>query len=149
MITYERVNANGPTGGIFMDVSLLLGQLSTNAEPLKIERFLQVCLQHNVFVARDDERLNRPVVGTATLVVIEQFVGKRGRVEDVIVDSGYRGKGIGRGLMEHLHAHAKVLNVLKLTLTSKPEREIANELYPRLGYKLARTNVYTIDLSGA
>ena len=147
MIFIERVNPMVQLGGIHLDVSLLLKQLSPNAEPLKIDRFLQVCLQQSVFVARDDERLNHPVVGMATLVTIEQLVGMRGRVEDVIVDKEYRGRGIAPELMGVLHEHAKKLGVTKLALTSRPEREAANELYLKLGYTRVETNVYIIDLS--
>jgi GNAT superfamily N-acetyltransferase len=141
------VNANGSVGGIHQDVSLLLGQLSPKAEPLKISRFLQICLQHSVFVARDDERLNVPAIGTATLAVTGLMTGTLSRISDVVVDQEYRRRGVATMLMKCAHERARVLNLDHLTLSCNPWREGAHELYLKLGYKRSEADIYAIDLS--
>lgn len=37
------------------------------------------------------------------------------------------------------------LKLNKTELTSNPKREVANQMYQKLGFKIRETNVYTID----
>jgi ribosomal protein S18 acetylase RimI-like enzyme len=96
-----------------------------------------------VVVASVDDRL----VATATLTLLVTLTdGLVGRVEDVIVSGTARGAGVGRQLMEALHAQARELGVAYLDLTSRPSREAANALYASLGYERRETNVYRLRL---
>jgi ribosomal protein S18 acetylase RimI-like enzyme len=90
-------------------------------------------------VAQDGRR----IVGIVTLYV-EQKVGKRtAYIEDVVVDGAYRGRGLGKQLMNALIAAARAQKVSSLHLTSNPKREAANLLYKKLGFTLRETNVYS------
>ena len=87
------------------------------------------------------------IVGTASLCILHQPTGTKGRIEDVVVSSEFRGQHIGRKLVEHLIAFArKEFSPIQLQLTSRPSREVANRLYLSLGFQPYETNVYKLTL---
>ena len=93
-------------------------------------------------VAKDGSR----IVGVATLYTIQK-VGKHiAHIEDVVVDSAYRGRGLGKKLIRTLIAEARKRKIKTLNLTSRPARIVANKLYKKLGFKLKKTNVYQFKL---
>jgi GNAT superfamily N-acetyltransferase len=95
-----------------------------------------------IVAEREDELL-----GTATLCVyVTLTTGVVGQVEDVIVTHRARGQRVGVRLMQELHRQASDLGCAYLQLTSRPNREIANHLYPSLGYDKRDTNVYPLRL---
>lgn len=97
-----------------------------------------------VVVALAADRL----VGVATLTLLVTLAdGLVARVEDVVVSPAARGAGLGRQLMEALHAEAHRLGVAYVDLTSRPSREAANALYASLGYERRETNVYRLRLN--
>lgn len=88
------------------------------------------------------------IIGTASLCVFDAPTGRKGHVEDVVVLSEYRGRGLGRQLLEHLIDYArKELVTVDLYLTSKPSRIAANALYRSLGFQTKETNVYKMIIS--
>jgi ribosomal protein S18 acetylase RimI-like enzyme len=87
-----------------------------------------------------------PIVGMLTLVIYRIPSGLNGHINDVIVDSQYRRKGIGRVLIERALILARDLKVIKVNLTSNPLRKAANQLYSKIGFQKRETNVYYIDL---
>jgi ribosomal protein S18 acetylase RimI-like enzyme len=129
------------------DVGELVEALSPGARRPSHHDLKRVCEAHKVIIANDTSIAREPIVGMATLVIIPQLVGLRGRVEDVARHPDYKGRGIGSGLMRKLHEVAIQHGVGKLTLSSQRHRVEANKLYPQMGYTLLDTNVYRIDLS--
>lgn len=98
------------------------------------------------FALRDGSK----IVGCASLCVFDSPTGRKAHVEDVVVASAYRGKGLGRRLLEHLLAFARTrLGPADIFLTSRPQRVAANELYRSLGFWQKETNVYTIKVNEA
>jgi len=95
-----------------------------------------------MIVVKDDDR----IVGMGTLYVITKIGEKFGFVEDVVVDSQYRGKGLGEKIMRAIIERAKKQNVYYLALTSRPERAAANKLYQKLGFEIKDTNIYRLYL---
>ena len=91
-----------------------------------------------LLVARDE----RGVVGTLTLVLFRIPTGVRAWIEDVVVDEGARGSGVGRSLNEAAMERALAAGAVSVDLTSRPSREDANRLYQRLGFSKRETNVY-------
>ena len=86
------------------------------------------------------------IVGMATLYMLVK-VGKHvGYVEDVVVDSRYRGQGLGAKLMQSLVAAARDKKLNALFLTSNAKREAANNLYTKLGFEIVETNPYKLRL---
>lgn len=72
--------------------------------------------------------------------------GLVGRVEDVVVSSQYRGRGLGRELMQSLIDIAKKEKLESLFLNSHPSRIPARKLYASLGFKLFDTGFFWMDL---
>ena len=118
----------------------LVPQLSSsNPPPLKAE--LQEIVDSDavrLLIARDE----RGVVGTLTLVLFRIPTGVRAWIEDVVVDEGARGSGVGRSLNEAAIALALAAGAVSVDLTSRPSREEANRLYQKLGFEQRETNVY-------
>jgi ribosomal protein S18 acetylase RimI-like enzyme len=82
------------------------------------------------------------IVGSLTLVIFHIPTGIRAWIEDVVVDSEARGKGVGEALNKFALAEAKRQGATTVDLTSRPSREVANRLYKRLGFEQRETNVY-------
>jgi len=123
----------------------LLAQLSPSVDALSDEVLAQRFRDDRLVlvVAQQDDVL----VATATLSVVPTAsLGPIGHVDDVVVDEALRGSGVGRLLMEAVHAEARGLGLRHLDLTSRPAREAANALYQSLGYERRDTNVYRLRL---
>ena len=88
------------------------------------------------------------VVGSLTLVTFRIPTGLRAWIEDVVVDAGARGRGVGEALNRAALDAARARGCKTIDLTSRPSREAANRLYQRLGFVPRDTNVYRYDLEG-
>ncbi len=82
------------------------------------------------------------IVGSLTLALFPVPTGLRAWIEDVVVDEGVRGQGIGAALNQEALKVARDQGARTVDLTSRPSREAANRLYQRLGFKQRETNVY-------
>jgi GNAT superfamily N-acetyltransferase len=129
------------------DIGELVEALSPGTRRPSRHEVKRVVEAHKVIIANDVSIVRKPIIGMATLIVIPQLIGMRGRVEDVSRHPDYRGRDIGDGLMDKLHEVARQHGIEKLELTCQPRRKGGNALYPRKGYRLKETNVYCIDLS--
>jgi ribosomal protein S18 acetylase RimI-like enzyme len=118
----------------------LVPQLSTNAAPLTASDVAALIASPAtiVFIARD----GGPIVGSLTLVVFPVPTGLRAWIEDVVVDSAARGRGVGEALTNAAIEESRRRGVRSIDLTTRPSREVANRLYARLGFELRETNVY-------
>ena len=86
------------------------------------------------------------IAGMLTLGTYLSPSGRKAWIEDVVVDSAYRGKGYGKMLVEHAIEYARTLSPCTLMLTSNPARIAANELYRASGFEQKITNVYKMSL---
>jgi ribosomal protein S18 acetylase RimI-like enzyme len=122
----------------------LLPQLSSSAAPLTLDDLERIVHSDVVtlYVARHDNS----VVGSLTLVVFAIPTGLRAWIEDVVVDEGSRGLGVGEQLTMAAVDEARQRGARSIDLTSRPSREAANTLYQKLGFQLRDTNVYRLDL---
>jgi ribosomal protein S18 acetylase RimI-like enzyme len=91
-------------------------------------------------------RADGAIVGMGTVVITSVLSGTTAHVEDVVVDTAFRGRGTGERLMRELIVFARAEGADQVTLTSHPTREAANRLYQRLGFELGGTNYYSLDL---
>lgn len=121
----------------------LLPQLTTNYTSFDRHDLKKIIDSEsvNLFIVYDNESENQ-IIGTYTLVIFSLPTGSSARVEDVVVDERWRGKGIGKEMMIHAVEFAKSKNVVKIELTSHPSRIEANNLYQSLGFSKIETNVY-------
>jgi ribosomal protein S18 acetylase RimI-like enzyme len=124
----------------------LLPQLSTSAGPVDRAGLHRVVTApaNTVLVARS----GGAIVGTLTLVVAALLTGVRAHIEDVVVDSAARGRGVGAALTNAAVELARQRGARSVELTSRPSREAANRLYRRLGFHPRDTNVYRYELPG-
>ena len=132
--------AHEATEELLAAVQRLLPQLSEARTPPTLSQLAETVAGQTVLVARDDA--DAAIVGTLTLVTYRVSSGLKGRIEDVIVDSSARGRGVGEALVREAMARANEERVIMLELTSMPYRESANRLYKRLGFVRRPTNVY-------
>ncbi|MFI6710059.1 GNAT family N-acetyltransferase [Nonomuraea sp. NPDC050478] len=86
------------------------------------------------------------VVGLLTLVVYPLASGVRARIEDVVVDGAARGQGVGAALTGRALELARERGARTVDLTSRPEREAANRLYERAGFRRRDTASYRVVL---
>ncbi|HST18569.1 MAG TPA: GNAT family N-acetyltransferase [Gaiellaceae bacterium] len=122
------------------DLARLVPQLTAGRVPPTRAEVEELLAQPGVelLVAIDDGR----VVGMLTLVVYRIPSGVKGRIEAVVVDEAARGRGVGEALTREALDRAVAAGARRVELTSRPAREAANRLYPRLGFELVETNVY-------
>jgi ribosomal protein S18 acetylase RimI-like enzyme len=125
----------------------LLPQLSANARALTMSDVEAVIDADaaTLFVASN----NDVIVGTLTLVIFPIPSGLRGWIEDVVVDEGARGLGVGEALTKAALEEARRRGVRSLDLTSRSSREAANALYQKLGFERRDTNVYRFFVDDA
>jgi len=133
----ERVSS--PTAELVDTIARLLPQLSEARTPPTLEQLREVCASQTLLVARDEDGA---ILGTLTFVLYRVSSGLKARIEDVIVDSSARGRGVGEALTREGMRLANEAGVLMLELTSMPYRQAANRLYKRLGFVRKPTNVY-------
>ena len=86
-----------------------------------------------LFVLRDQDR----VAGMANLLItVSTAEGCRAAVlEDVIIGNEYRGKGLGRRLVEHVLAWAKADGMTRITLLADRDNKTALDFYRKLGFE--------------
>ena len=99
-----------------------------------------------LLVARGDDGV---MVGSLTLVLFRIPTGVRAWIEDVVVDSSARGKGVGEALSHEALRLARAQGARTVDLTSRPSREAANRLYRRIGFQLRETNLYRYSAPAA
>ena len=97
-----------------------------------------------VLIARDGAE----IVGTTTVIVYTTPFWIKARLDEVVVDAGARGKGVGEALinasLEVARAHG--VQVVELQSGRGPNREAAHRLYERLGFQIRDTDVFRIVL---
>jgi GNAT superfamily N-acetyltransferase len=98
-----------------------------------------------LLVARDG---GGRIIGSLTLVVFRIPTGVRAWIEDVVVDEGARGSGVGGALVKAALDRAEAVGARTVDLTSRPDREEANRLYVRMGFDQRTTNVYRYTAGG-
>lgn len=125
-------------------VNNLLTQLSQNAKSMTIDEmtYMATCNESHLFFLCIDNK----IIGMSTLAVYRSPIGCKIWIEDVVVDKDYRGKGLGRTLIEKTIKEAKRFAPCSLLLTSRPSRIEANALYQSIGFWKRETNVYKMDI---
>ncbi len=125
-------------------LTTLLPQLNPRLEPLSMERLSRVIGDPatTLLLARDDGG----IVGAAAVLVYATPAFVKARIEDVVVDENSRGKGVGDALVRRCIEVARERGAEIVELQSARWREVANRLYPRLGFQLRESNLYRLEL---
>ena len=120
---------------------VLITQLSSSSNP-PTEDALQRIIESDsaqILIAEDE---NGGILGTMTLIIFQIPTGIRAWIEDVVVDSSARGRGIGKRLNLAALELAKQAGAKTVDLTSRPARKEANQLYKDIRFIQRETNVY-------
>jgi ribosomal protein S18 acetylase RimI-like enzyme len=89
---------------------------------------------------------NSPIVGMFSLAIYRVPTGGRAILEDLVVDTNYRNKGIARAMVQRAIEIAHSAGADVLSLTSNPSRVEANQLYITMGFTKRDTNSYLFNL---
>ncbi len=120
----------------------LLQELRPDGQRVSLVRWRKIAGQENLRVFALYSEGN--IIGIATLRWHELASGRAAILEDVVVASRVRGRGFGERLMRRVLEWARQHGVRYIDLTSRPDREAANALYRKLGWKMRTTNVYRV-----
>jgi glucosamine-phosphate N-acetyltransferase len=86
----------------------------------------------NIFVLVDS--INNKIIGSGTLLIEQKIIhnfGKVGHIEDIVVDSNYRGEGYGKQIIEYLVDYARQNQCYKVILVSNDHN---STFYNKLGF---------------
>ncbi len=122
-------------------INRLLPQVSNERQLSSID-FKKIFINKDMYLLVLRDKKN--IVAMGTLVVMPTVSGLRARIEDVVVDSAYRGQGLGEKITTALIVVAKQKKVKRIELSSRPDRVAANKLYQKLGFKQRETNSYVL-----
>lgn len=126
------------------EIVRVIDQLSNDPQPLSMDHLMDIMSQPNsrIFVARED---SGEIVGTLFVAWYYGLSSNKMWIEDVVVDKGRRGQGIGRKLVQAALDFAKENDFKgKIMLTSRPTRVEAHALYKSLGFQEYDTGVFVI-----
>jgi len=98
-----------------------------------------------LLVARDPDDVS-PIAGMLAISLYRVPTGGRSIVEDLVVDTHHRNKGIARALMLYAIDIAREAGANGVSLTSNPQRVEANRFYALMGFKKRETNAYFFEL---
>lgn len=100
----------------------------------KIFRRMQDYPDYRLFLAEADGE----IAGVFALLVMDNLGhngAPSGVVEDVVVRSDLRGRGIGRTMMHFAMAYCRARGCYKMSLSSNMVREAAHRFYENLGFR--------------
>ena len=118
----------------------LYGQLSSGRSGLSGARLRMLLRKlasypdYAVYLALDEGA----VVGTFALLIMDALgdrLAPAGVVEDVVVDSSRRGRGIGKAMMEFAMEKCRLAGCYKMALSSNINRADAHRFYESLGFE--------------
>src|SRR5687767_4512595 len=135
------------TSELVESASRLYPQLNPAAAPPNAEQLREMIASPatTLLLARDPADGDR-IIGSLVLVTFRLGRGLKALIEDVVVDSATRGKGVGEALSREAIRIAGLRGAVMVDLTSLPQREAANRLYQRIGFKKRDTNVYRFEI---
>lgn len=87
---------------------------------------------HKIFVLYDAEA--NEVIGTGTLLIERKIIhnlNKVGHIEDIVIDSRYRGHGLGKLIVQYITRYANARGCYKVILNCKDEN---TKFYEKNGF---------------
>ena len=141
MRIYRATNA---TEELVQGVANLLPQLSSNATAPTLEEMEKLLADENCHLLIAE--IDGTIAGMLSLVVVNIPTGRKTWIEDVVVDSKFRGQNIGFELVEQAKKLSQELGAKKLYLTSNPSRQAAHRLYTKCGFEKYDTTLFRIKM---
>ncbi len=125
-------------------LTALLPQLNPKLKPLTMERLSSVISDPATTLLVVSDGVG--IVGAAAVLVYATPAFVKARIEDVVVDEHSRGQGVGEALVRRCIEVARERGAEIVELQSARWREVANRLYPRMGFQLRESNLYRLEL---
>ena len=125
-------------------VANLLPQLSSNATAPTFEEMEKLLADENYHLLIAE--IDGEIAGMLSLVIVNIPTGRKTWIEDVVVDSKFRGQNIGFELVEQAKKLSQELGAKKLYLTSNPSRQAAHRLYTKCGFEKYDTTLFRIKM---
>jgi GNAT superfamily N-acetyltransferase len=145
-VTVEIEEATEATTEVYEALARLLPQLNPTLELPTMERLQAIIDDPDVtlIVARDGEA----IVGTATVIVYTTPFWIKARLDEVVVDSSARGKGVGEAIVRACLevGKRKGAQVAELQSGRGPARAAAHRLYKRMGFEVRDSDIFRITL---
>ncbi len=141
MTVLEIIEANAV---ICDGINRLLPQLSETSLPITAGELQNIIDADGsaLIVALEDD--SRAVLGCVVLSVFPILTDIRAWIDDLVVCSDARGRGIGRQLVAYAIKKAEEMGARSINLTCSPRRRSANALYRRIGFTHRQTHVYQL-----
>ena len=147
-VAVEVTIATEATTEIIAAFELLLPQLSNFAKGVTHEALVEIiATPTNTLLLARDRALGGQIVGALTLVIFRIPTATRAWIEDVVVDSSARGRGVGEALTRKAVQLALERGARTIDLTSRRSREAAHRVYEKAGFTIRDTSVYRYDPS--
>ncbi|MEK9196427.1 MAG: GNAT family N-acetyltransferase [Patescibacteria group bacterium] len=97
----------------------------------------------DIIIAKDGEK----IVGMATVNIIQKLASSKAELEDFVVDSDQRGKGIADKLWLAMVEWCKAKDVKEIEFTSRASRTAAQKFYAKMGAEIRETNVFRYKIN--
>lgn len=139
MIRIEQVKSINPE--LIQAIQNLFPQL-TQFSPIPDEEAIQKMINSqasSLWIARNE---SGQIIGMLSLAIYRTTTGVHAWIEDVVVDQKARRQGVAGRLTQAAVEFAQQNEAKAVSLTSRPERVVANQLYQKLGFELVNTNLY-------
>ena len=121
-------------------INQLLNQLTSNFKILSLDELSKIIISESsmIIIAKSEET----ICGVVCLSILKTLTSKKCQIEDLVVDSNYRNKGIASKLIDFCINYCLVNNIKYIDLTSNPKRIAANNLYKKKNFQIRKTNIY-------
>lgn len=142
-MTIEILQKSTLTPIIGQQIQALFNQLNAEINQLDIDKVLTPDNTIVFAICKEDD----VILGMAAMATYKVVSGHKGMIEDVVVSSEHRGKGIGKSLMQKLLNEGKKQQLNEILLFSGHHRLPAIALYKSLGFQLKNSGLYTLKIS--
>lgn len=120
----------------------LFRELSADKKQVNLHEILDKKNQLTLVFCKDNEK----ILGIASMCTYKVISGKKGWIEDVVVSSSARGKGIGRKLINKLIEIGKEKKLSEILLFTEYHRLPAINLYLALGFEAKESRIYSLKM---
>lgn len=144
MLSIEQIKAINPK--LILAIQRLFPQL-TNTSPIPDEAALLEIINSeasSLWIAKNE---SGQIIGMLCLAIYQTPSGVHAWIEDVVVDQKARRQGAAAQMTKSAIEFAFQHGAKAVNLTSRPERQAANQLYQSLGFELVSTNLYRKNLT--
>lgn len=88
------------------------------------------------------------VAGMVTLCVFTTLTGRKAFLDHLVVDPGFRRRGIGRELVRYAIVQAQNAGATRIDLTANTSKRAGRALYESLGFHERDTGCFRLPLQG-